>query len=545
MLNNIKSVTHSLEKNTTFSLKVISLLLAAFAVTPLFILLYQATTTSSENWAWISRWNTLIIISRSVMLAISVALLSCFIAVPLAWLTTRTDLPLRKMWQILTVLPLVIPSYIGAYLFISAIGPKGLIFHQLDQIMDIQYFPNLYGFDGCLIILSLLNYPYVLLTVRGAINELDPSLEDAAHTLGFSKIKTFTGITLPLIKPAIISGAILVALYTLSDFGAVSILRYKTFTWSIYNQYNASFNQGTAAMLSSLLFLVASAFLFTEVILKGKGDYFRTSTGSARRQKVTELGNWRIPSFLFCALIVLCSLLIPVTILIYWLIRVSDTIVPFGQLIDSTFNSVLLSSSTAIAITILVIPVGILITSHRSIMSTWLERTYFTSYALPSIAVSLALVVVGIKLGKPIYQSHFILITGLIVLFLPTGLSPIKIALLQVNPLIKESALTLGRGYLHTTLTVTLPLIKRGLGMSFAIVFLVTMKELPAIMILSPLDFNTLTMSIWSYSTEAFFAQASIPALMLILISTAPLAIIMGFSSENLQGINYRTSDYD
>ena len=81
--------------------------------------------------------------------------------------------------------------------------------------------------------------------------------------------------------------------------------------------------------------------------------------------------------------------------------------------------------------------------------------------------------------------------------------------------------------------------------MSFAIVFLGTMKELRAIMILSPLDFNTLTMSIWSYSTEAFFAQASIPALMLILISTAPLAIIMGFSSENLQGINYRTSDYD
>ena len=100
MLNNIKSVTHSLEKNTTFSLKVISLLLAALAATPLVILLYQATTTSVENWAWISRWNTLIIISRSVMLAISVALLSCFIAVPLAWLTTRTDLPLRKMWQI-------------------------------------------------------------------------------------------------------------------------------------------------------------------------------------------------------------------------------------------------------------------------------------------------------------------------------------------------------------------------------------------------------------------------------------------------------------
>jgi iron(III) transport system permease protein len=168
-------------------------------------------------------------------------------------------------------------------------------------------------------------------------------------------------------------------------------------------------------------------------------------------------------------------------------------------------------------------------------MTSYLEKAYFTSYALPSIAVALSLVVVGIKVGKPIYQSHLILIAGLIMLFLPVGLSPIKVALQQVNPLIQESARTLGRGPIHTTTSITLPLIKRGLGMSFAIVFLVTMKELPAIMILSPLDFNTLTMSIWSYSTEAFFAQAAIPALMLILISTAPLGLLMGFSSEKLQ----------
>ena len=454
---------------------------------------------------------------------------------PLAWLSTRTDLRLKKMWQILTVLPLVIPSYIGAYLFISAIGPKGLIFHRLIQPMGIEYFPNLYGFDGCLIILSLLNYPYVLLTVRAAINELDPSLDDAGYILGFNKIKTFISITLPLIKPAILSGSILVALYTLSDFGAVSILRYKTFTWAIYNQYSASFNQGTAAILSILLFMVASMFLFAEGTLRGKINYFRTSTGSARGQKITKLGGWQIPSFLFCALIIFCSLIIPSTVLIYWLVRSSSTIIPLEQLTGATINSVLLSSTTAIAVTFMVIPISIFITNHRNRMTSYLEKAYFTSYALPSMAEALSLVVVGIKVGKPIYQSHLMLIAGLIMLFLPAGLSPIKVALLQVNPLIQESARTLGRGPIHTTISITLPLIKRGLGMSFALVFLVTMKELPAIMILSPLDFNTLTISIWSYSTEAFFAQAAIPALMLILISTAPLGLLMGFSSEKLQ----------
>ena len=471
------------------------------------------------------------------MLAISVATLSCIIAIPLAWLTTRTNLYLRKMWQILTVLPLVIPSYIGAYLFISAIGPKGLIFHKLTRPLGIEYFPNLYGFEGCLIILSLLNYPYVLLTVRGAINELDPSLEDAGHMLGFSRIKTFVSITMPLIRPAILSGGILVALYTLSDFGAVSILRYKTFTWAIYNQYNVSFNQETAAILSVLLFLVATGFLFTEGVFRGKSRYYRTSSGSARSQTVTELGSWQIPSFVFCTLIVFCSLFIPTAVLIYWLIRVSNTVIPLVQLAEGMRNSILVSSTTAVLVTLLVIPIGILVTRHRSKMSGYIEKICFTSYALPSIAVALSLVLIGIKIGKPIYQSHLILITGLIILFLPTGLSPIKVALLQISPLVEESARTLGRGAIHTTVSVTLPLIKRGLGMSFAIVFLVTMKELPAIMILSPLDFNTLTMSIWSYSTEAFFAQAAIPALMLILISTAPLALIMRFSSEELQGI--------
>ena len=537
MIKSFHSLTHFFQQNTSTPLKFLSFMIAVFALTPLVILLHKTTTTSQENWDWIFKSSTLIIITRSIMLAISVAAFSCVIAVPIAWLTTRTNLHLRKMWQILTVLPLVIPSYIGAYLLISAIGPKGLIFHNLIQPLGIEYFPNLYGFDGCLIILSLLNYPYVLLTVRGAINELDPSLEDAGHMLGFSKIKVFMSITLPLIKPAILSGGILVALYTLSDFGAVSILRYKTFTWSIYNQYNASFNQETAAILSIILFLVASGFLFTEGALRGKRNYYRASSGSARAQRLTELGGWQIPSFVFCCLIVFCSLIIPAAVLIYWLLRVSDTMIPFVQVAESTINSVLVSSTTAVSVTLLVLPIAILVTKHRNSVSSYIEKAYFTGYALPSIAVALSLVVIGIKIGKPIYQSHLILIAGLIILFLPTGLSPIRVALMQISPLVEESARTLGRGAIHTTALVTLPLIKRGLGMSFAIVFLVTMKELPAIIILSPLDFSTLTMSIWSYSTEAFFAQAAVPALTLILISTIPLALIMGLSSKELQDI--------
>ena len=231
-------------------LESICLVIALSATLPLIYLILRSLNAETSSWLWLIRLNTLEIVWRSISLAISVMILSFAIGIPLGIIIFKSDVKWSRFWDIATVLPLVIPSYVGAYLFISITQPKGLGQRLLDPLIGVDRFPNLYGFTGSLIVLSILNYPYVLLTIRSAIKQLDPSEEESARSLGLSQLATLLRVTIPQLRPAILSGGLLVGLYVLSDFGAVSLLRYKTFTWAIYNQYEASFDRNTAALLA-------------------------------------------------------------------------------------------------------------------------------------------------------------------------------------------------------------------------------------------------------------------------------------------------------
>ena len=212
------------------------LLITIACIIPLAYLVLKSLSAGSDSWAWLFRINTLMIFWRSIILAFSVTTICILIAVPIALLITKFDLRCKRIWEVVTLLPLVIPSYVGAYLLMSSMGPKGLVQQTLHPLFGIERMPSIYGFVGALITLSLLNFPYVLLTIRGTINQLDPAQEESSRLLGLNRLQTLMKVTLPQLRPAIISGGLLVSLYTLSDFGAVSLMRYKTFTWSIYNQ---------------------------------------------------------------------------------------------------------------------------------------------------------------------------------------------------------------------------------------------------------------------------------------------------------------------
>ncbi|MFQ5878994.1 MAG: ABC transporter permease, partial [Dehalococcoidia bacterium] len=209
---------------------------AAGMLLPLAYLVLRALGAGSEPWDLLLRTRTLHILVRTASLTAAVTASSIAIAVPLAWLTARTDLPLRRLWAVLTVLPLAIPSYVGGFVVVAALGPKGMLQGLLSPL-GVERLPEIYGFPGALLTLTLLSYPYALLTVRAALRGLDPALEEASRSLGYGPWRTFRRTTLPHLRPAIAAGGLLVALYTLHDFGAVSLLRYETFTWAIYLQY--------------------------------------------------------------------------------------------------------------------------------------------------------------------------------------------------------------------------------------------------------------------------------------------------------------------
>ena len=503
-----------------------SLLVAGLILLSPTYLVFRSFNTDIFTWQLLIRPRILMVLLRTLLLVFSVTVISSLIAIPLAWLQVRTDLRLRKLWSVITLLPLVIPSYVGGFIFIVALGPKGMLQKLLDSILAVDRIPDINGYFGAVVILSLLSFPYILLTVKSALRQLDPNLEESAQILGDGRWRLFFGITIPLLRPSIAAGALLVALYTLSDFGAVSILRYETFTWAIFNQYEGSLNRNFGALLSMILIGISLSVVVSEGLTRGKGRYYRSGQGVSRNPRLISLGIWQWPSLLFSIIVTALALVLPICVLLYWLIRGVFAGEPLLLLWGPAFNSITISIAAAVVTVLAAIPVAVLSVRYASMLGIVIEKVTYIGFALPGIAVALGLVFFGANYMPVIYQTFVILIAAYIILFLPAAVSSIRASLLQVRPEIEQAGRSLGHSSFYVLKSLTIPLVQHGMFAGGAIVFLLTMKELPATLILSPLGFDTLATSIWSASSEAFFAQAAAPALLLILVSALPLTFI-------------------
>lgn len=463
---------------------------------------------------------------RTGLLAVCVTAASVVIAVPLAWLTVRTDLPLRRFWVVVTALPLAIPTYVGGFAFIGALGPRGVLQGWL-QPFGVESLPSFYGFAGAWMVLTLFTYPYVLLTVRAAIRRLDPSLEEASRTLGHGRWPTFVRVVLPQLRPSITAGSLLVGLYTLSDFGAVSMLRFDSFTRAIFVQYRASLDRSTAAVLGLVLVAVTLMVLSGEASARRSTSYHRLHSGGARTAPVTPLGRWRWPVVgLLCALVAV-ALVIPMAVITTWLLRGVDAGEPLRLTTTLIGNSLRASAAGALATVVAAWPVAVLSVRHGGRLGRAVEGACWVGHSLPGVVVALSLVFFGARIAPGIYQTHWILTLAYVVLFLPQALGAMRTSLLQISPRMEEASRLLGHGSAATLWKIVLPLARPGMLAGGALVFLTTMKELPATLLLAPTGYPTLATQVWSATSEAFFARAAAPALALVLLSSVPMAVLV------------------
>jgi iron(III) transport system permease protein len=467
---------------------------------------------------------TLALLGRTLGLAAAVTATAALIAVPLAWLTARTDLPGRRLWATLVTLPLVVPSYIGAYLLVSAFGPRGFLQDALSPL-GIEQIPSIYGFPGAWLALTLFTYPLVLLPVRGALMRLDPQLEDAARGLGRSPASVFRTVVLPQLLPAIGAGALLVALYVLSDFGAVSIMRFNSFTREIYIAYGSSFDRTTAAALGAVLVALMLALLAIYGRFRSRAVLHRSTPGTARPPRAVPLGRWKAPALGFCALVVAIALLLPVGVLVYWSSKGIGE-VDTATLLANAGNTLLAAGLAAAFAAVAAIVVAVLAVRHRSPVTALIERGGYAGYALPGIVVALALVYFGTRVALPLYQTLAMLVFALAIHYLPLAVGPTSSALLQVSPRVEEAARGLGRGPFGVLRTVTTPLVAGGVFAGTALVFLHAAKELPATLLLAPIGFETLATDVWRQTSVGFFEAGAIPALVLLLIAAPPLFLL-------------------
>ena len=480
------------------------LLAALTSIAPL-AYLFDIASDRGLDFVWDEIWQqrTIELVARSLFLAASVSLASVLISVPAAWLVTRGDIPFRSGWRVLLALPLAIPSYLAAFAWIS-------------------WRPSMAGFTGAFVVLTLVTYPYVFLPVCAALSRLNPAIEEIAVIHGRGRSLQLILLAARQVRGSIATGALLVALYVLSDFGAVATMRYDAFTWVIYSSYRSGFNPSRAAILAIVLVLIALVLLFGEKILRGQNE----SHLSARSVDANPRHRVSIKpvAIAFLSTVIIFALAFPIWRVVTWVYRYGSED-SMADIATALWHSVFFSGLAALATIQLALPIGILAGRYPSRSTTLLEQSTYVTHALPGIVIAISMVFLGVRLLEPIYLRTPLLVIAYVALFLPVAVGSIRSAAEQIPDSLDEVSRSLGLSPWGIVRRVTLPLLAPGLLSAGALVMLAGMKELPATMLLRPTGSETLATRLWTYTSVSDYAGAGPYALAIIVFVSIPTAI--------------------
>jgi iron(III) transport system permease protein len=498
---------------------------------PLAYVLYRGIGGGADTWQrlWDTRLPALLV--ETLQLTIAVSVLTLIIGGGLAWLVVRTDVPFRGLWSWLLAMPLVVPPYVGAFVYIAFLGPRGWLYDWTDGAVT---FPQFYGLRGTTLILTLFTYPYVFLTASAALRNANPTLSDAAAAAGAGRWRRFVTVTIPLTRPALAAGMLLVALYTLSDFGTVTLLRERTFTWAIYRELTGRFDRSAASALSSVLIVLTLGLLFSQTWIQGRARYYQ-DIGTWRPPRTVRLGRWRWPALGSVVLVLSLALLVPVGTLIYWTVEgLADESTSAqiwrtssGGLMGYLWNSLWSAGLAATVAVLLSLPLAGLRARHRGPGSAAIERVAQAGYALPGVVVALSVIFILNNWAPVLYGTVGAVVLAYVLRFFPQAYQSTSAAYQQVSPAVEEAARTMGRPQWRATLETVVPLIAPGIVTGWALVFITALKELPATLLLRPAGFDTLPVRIWIQASEGVFTLAAPAALLLIACSSLPLLIVV------------------
>jgi len=496
------------------------------ALLPILYLIIRAIDADNEMLTYLFSESGIRVIVNSLGLMIAVMAGTLVVGIPFAWLTSRTDLPFRRMWLMFGLLPMVTPTYLIAVSYIFAFGPRGLLQQALEPLLNIQRLPPIYGFFGTWLVLTLCTFPYVVLPLSFAFTRITPALEEAASDLGANQWQVLRHVILPACRPALISGVMLAGLYSLGDFGAPAIMRYENFIRVIYIQYTSSFDRHRGAFLALVLVCITLVLLALARRADKKISHVSTGTPDYHVSPIS-LGRWRIPAIGFCSLITGLGVLTPLGMIIHWIINKAVSRNVDYDILALTFNTIYVSVLTALVVGFVGFLLAMLMCSSSSLWLQWVGRIPFVGYVLPGIVVGLAMVFFTSRYTTVFYQTLPVLIVAYVIRFLPISLSATQNALAQINPRLEESAESLGAVRWKITQHIIIPLSRSGMIGGMVLVFLAVMKELPIALMLAPTGFHTLSYRIWSAYQEAIFSQIGLPGLVLILTSMVSLWFIL------------------
>ncbi len=488
-------------------------LVALVALVPLGFIVWMTVKT---GWATSS---ALIFRARTGELLVNTALLlglaipiAAALALALAWLTERSDLPAARLCAWLGVAPLAVPAFVQSYAWVSL-------------------FPGLHGLGGSVLVSVLAYFPFVYLPVAAQLRRLDPAIEDVAASLGLGPWRVFFRAVLPQLRLALAGGSLLVGLHLLAEYGLFAMIRFDTFTTAIVDQFQSTFNGPAANMLADVLVLCCLGLLLLEGACRGTARYARIGSGAARRAPRRRLGRWTLPALLLPAGLALLALGVPVTTLSRWLAAGGAEVWRPDHVGSALGQTLLLVLPGAALTTLAALPLAWLTVRAPGRLQRVLEACHYYLGALPGVVIALALVTIAVRVALPLYQTTANLLLAYLLLFLPRALVSLRASIAQAPVELEQAAMALGRSPAAALWQVTLRLAAPGIMASMALVGMGITTELTATLMLAPNGTHTLATQFWALTSELDYAAAA-PFAVAMIAWSLPLVVLLHTQSQ-------------
>ncbi len=471
----------------------------------------------------------------TLLLMVSVACGTLVIGAGLAWLVTAYTFPLRNVFVWLLVLPLAMPAYILGFTFLSTFDAAGPVQGALRSVLGDGFGISMATLPGCAVVMSLTLYPYVFLLARAAFAEQAPTTYDAARVLGASRRRAFFKVLLPLARPSMAAGLVLVMMEVLTDFATVQYFGVQTVSYGVYLVWKQTYDFASAAQLACLVMLFAVAVILGERGLRGRAGYTQKGGRGAGLQ-TAKLGPVRgLLATLACTAALAVSVLVPVARLVQWSLAGADD--PDGTLTDPEFGSALANSVTvALVVAVLCVVLAMLIGHALRLGGGRLVRgaaqlTAF-GYGVPGAVIALGTLLLIkyaddlLHLGIAVTGSVLAILVAYVVRFLGPAHQALDASYAKLSPTVTQSALSLGAGPFRVLRRVHAPLVRPGMAVALVLVSIDSIKELPLVLMLRPFGFTTVSVWVHQRAKENLWEQAALPALVIVALAVVPVFLL-------------------
>ncbi|MGD8700855.1 MAG: iron ABC transporter permease [Desulfosarcina sp.] len=525
------------------SLKTIAVIAACGVLLPLLVIVSSVLQPESEIWRHIVDTLLINLLKNTFVLCAGVLVGTFFLGVGSAWLTAVCEFPGRAFLNWALVLPLAVPTYVLAFVFIGLLDFSGPVQTFLREQLGLSstWFPGIRSAGGVIIVMSLALFPYVYLLARNAFQTQGKSILEVSQALGHNPVKAFFKAALPMARPWIASGLMLVLMETLADFGAVSIFNYDTFTTGIYKAWFGFFSVSAAAQLSSVLLVFVFLIIIVEQRMCSKMQFHQVGRLSLAENRLSLKGWKKWAACVSLMSIFLVAFVIPCLQLMVWSITSMSAEVD-SRYVGLLFRSLLFSSMAALLITSLGLLLAYIRRQHTDPFTKWTIQLSTMGYALPGTVLAVGIVIVvswadkpmvwmfrdilGIELSSVLNGTIIAVLFAYTVRFLTAGFNTITSSMLRVTKNMDEAATLMGVTGIKLLQRVHIPILKNGLFIAAMLVFVDVMKEMPITLMTRPFGWDTLAVKIFELTSEGEWQRAALPSITLVAAGLVPLMLL-------------------